>query len=126
MPLRPDLVEPQDGLDALVQEVSLPEQTAPVKSHQLLVEVHGEDVEVESTLHAFGFPQGHRAQRASFEMGRTHDGSVLNFNRTNAAQNQIVYAESSSLLPKIEDSRFLPKLVANLHASSKTRQNLND
>lgn len=59
MHLRPDLVEPQDGLNALVQEVSLPEQTAPVKSHQLFVEVHSEHVEVESTLHAFGFPQGH-------------------------------------------------------------------
>lgn len=89
-PMRPDLVEPQDGLDALVQEVSLPEQTAPVKSHQLLVEVHGEDVEVESTLHAFGLPQGHRAQRASFQVGRTHDGSVLNYNRTNAAVTSIL------------------------------------
>lgn len=73
MRLRPDLVEPQDGLNALVQKVSLPEQTAPVKSHQLLVEVHSEDVEVEPTLHAFGFPQGHRAQRASFERERTRD-----------------------------------------------------
>lgn len=71
MYLRPDLVEPQDGLNALVQEVSLLEQTAAVKSHQLFVEVYGEDIVVESTLHAFSFPQGHWAQRASFEMGRT-------------------------------------------------------
>lgn len=59
MHLGPDLVEPQDGLNALVQEVGLLEQTAAVKSHQLFVEVHSEDVEVESALHAFGFPQGH-------------------------------------------------------------------
>lgn len=42
-----------------MQEVGLLEQTAAVKSHQLFVEVHSEDVEVESALHAFGFPQGH-------------------------------------------------------------------
>lgn len=68
----PDLVEPQDGLNALVQEVRLPEQTAAVKGHQLLVEVHGEHVEVETTLHAFSLPQGHRAQGASFARRRTH------------------------------------------------------
>lgn len=64
--LRPDLVESQDGLDALVQKVRLPQQTAAVQGHQLLVEVHREDVEVDAALHGLGLPEGHRAQRASF------------------------------------------------------------
>lgn len=63
--MRPDLVQPQDGLNALMQEVRLPEQTAAVKRHQLLVEVHGEHVEVDPSLRVFGLPQGHRAQGAS-------------------------------------------------------------
>lgn len=61
-----DLVEAQDGLDALVQEVGLPEQTAAVKRHQLLVEVHGEDVEVRLPLRRLSLPQSHGAQGASF------------------------------------------------------------
>lgn len=65
VPAGSDLVQPQDGLDALVQEVGLPEQTAAVKRHQLLVEVHGEDVEMDASLHVLCLPQGHRAQRAS-------------------------------------------------------------
>lgn len=63
--LRPDLVESQDGLNALVQEVCLQLQTAAVQGHQLLIEVHGEHVEVDAALRALGLPQGHRAQRAS-------------------------------------------------------------
>lgn len=60
-----DLIEPQDGLDALVQEVGLSEQTPAVQSHQLLVEVHGEHIQVETAVHVLSFPQGHRSQRAS-------------------------------------------------------------
>lgn len=76
--MRPDLVEPQDGLNALMQEVRLPEQTAAVQGHQLLVEVHGEHVEVETSLHVFCLPQGHGAQRASCEKKRKSNRCGVN------------------------------------------------
>lgn len=68
--MRPDLVEFEDGLDALVQKVRLPQQTATVQGHQLLVEVHREHVEVDAALHGLGLPEGHRTQRASWPSGR--------------------------------------------------------
>ena len=64
-----DLVEAQHGLDALVQEEGLLAQAAPVQRHQLLVEVHGEHVEVNPPIQALRLPQRHRAQGASCSRG---------------------------------------------------------
>lgn len=61
-----DLVKSQDGLNALMQEVCLSEQTTPVQSNQLLVEVYGEHIQVHPSLQVLSLPQGHRTQRASF------------------------------------------------------------
>lgn len=67
---RPDLVQSQDGLDAFMQEVCLPKQTAAVKGHQLLVEVHGEHIEVYTTLNGLSLSEGHRAEWASCRRGK--------------------------------------------------------
>lgn len=52
----PDLIELQNGLNALVQEMRLLEQAAAVQGHQLLVKVHSKDIKMETSLHVFSLP----------------------------------------------------------------------
>lgn len=60
-----DLVKLQDGLDALMEEAGLADQAPAVQGHQLLVKIDSEDVQVDPSVQPLGFPQRHRAQRAS-------------------------------------------------------------
>lgn len=48
-----------------MEEVSLADQASAIQGHQLLVKIDGEDVQVDPSVQALGFPQRHRAQRTS-------------------------------------------------------------